>query len=33
LASANTAHRLAIWRDLGNTVGHAVHGGDYLLAR
>jgi hypothetical protein len=29
----NSAGRLAILRDLGNTVAHAVSGGDYLIAR
>jgi hypothetical protein len=29
----NSAHRLAILRDLRNTVAHAVSGGDDLIAR
>ena len=33
ICAGNSAYRLAILRDLGNTVGHAVSGGDYLLAR
>jgi hypothetical protein len=33
ICADNSADRLAILRDLGNTVRHAVSGGDYLLAR
>ena len=33
ICADNSAKRLAILRNLGNTVGHAVPGGDYLLAR
>jgi hypothetical protein len=33
ICADRSAKRLAILRNLSNTVGHAVSGGDYLLAR